>query len=191
MRAELLCVSYICIGCEIILHLIQIRTEDMYGSAEMQIHSLFFSTRVTLWTQSFLEQILMLLQLDTPVELSEWEKGSWEVESTFHLWCKDRNMLKTVKYKKQNTKSKHLLQCPNCPLRGSNMLESWGILQARTWQFPWPHDQFALDHVPQWHSHWNKIPPQFHQQDRKKKWEERGASLASEGQSERLKHILR
>lgn len=87
MRAELLCVSYICIGCEIILHLIQIPTEDMYGSAEMQIHSLFFSTRVTLWTQSFLEQILMLLQLGTPVELSEWEKGSWEVEITFHLWC--------------------------------------------------------------------------------------------------------
>lgn len=57
MRAELLCVGYICIGFETILHLIHIPTEDMCGSAEMQMHWLFFSTGVTLWTQSFPEQI--------------------------------------------------------------------------------------------------------------------------------------
>lgn len=47
MRTELLSVHYICIGCEIILHSIQIPTEDMYGFAEMQMHSLFFSTGMT------------------------------------------------------------------------------------------------------------------------------------------------
>ena len=48
MRAELLCVGYICIGCEIVLHLIHIPTEDECGSAEMQMHWLFFSIGVTL-----------------------------------------------------------------------------------------------------------------------------------------------
>lgn len=86
MRTELLSVHYICIGCEIILHSIQIPTEDMYGFAEMQMHSLFFSTGMTFWTQSFLEQILMQLQLDPPAELSEWDNSSWEVEITFCLW---------------------------------------------------------------------------------------------------------
>lgn len=168
MRAELLCVGYICIGCEIVLHLIHIPTEDECGSAEMQMHWLFFSIGVTLWTQRFPEQKMMPLQSDTPAELSEQEKSSWEVEITFCLWWEERKPLKTVKPEKQNRKSKHLLQCQKSPLRGCSVIESWGILPARVRQFPWPCDHFAPGHTPQW----DKIPPQFHRQKRKKKWEE-------------------
>lgn len=91
MRTELLSVHYICIGCEIILDSIKTPTEDTYGSAELQIQSLFIFTGMTFWTYSFLGQILMLLQLNSAAELSEWGKSSWEVGITFCLFRRTEN----------------------------------------------------------------------------------------------------
>lgn len=183
MRTEFLSVRYICIGHEIILHSVEIPTEDMYGPAELQIHFLFFSTGVTFWTQSFLEKIWMLLQLDTPAELSGGDKSSWEVGITFCLWWKDRKQFKTAEPKKKRTGKQNTSKLPIVrlhPVWVLRDLESESFTNSLT---PW-----ALCTRP--HSSVGEVKSRCNSTSRtERKSENQGASLASEGQTGRFKHI--